>query len=96
MSSSISAEKFGLWTVVRLPTFTKRVIHPVIGKVIILEVEIVEIVTSWLNLLSMKNSDELRFSLFECDHHLGFFCTLNCGFCLSGQFVVASLNFIKL
>ena len=55
MSSSLLAEEFGLRPVVSLPSLAERMIHSEIGKVIILKVEVVEVITRGLDLLSLED-----------------------------------------
>jgi hypothetical protein len=96
MSSSLLAEEFGLWAVVSLPSLTERVIHPEVGKVIILKVEVVEIVACGFYLLSLKDPDQLRLRFPEGDQYFGFLRLLNVSFCFPRKFMVTCVNLFEL
>jgi hypothetical protein len=96
MSPSLLAEELGLWPVVSLPSLTERVIHPEVGKVIVLKVEVVEVVTCGLYLLALKYPDQLRLRLPEGYQDFGLLCLLNVSFCFPGQLMVTCLNLFEL
>ena len=96
MSPSLLAEEFGLWSVVSLPSLAERVIHPEVGKVIVLKVEVVEVVACGLYLLALKYPDQLRLRLSEGHQDFGLLCLLYVCFCFPRQLVVARLNLFEL
>ena len=65
MRPSLLTEEFGLRSVVSLPALAERVIHSEVGKVIVLKVEVVEVVTRRLYLLALKYPDQLRLRFSE-------------------------------
>ena len=96
MSSSLLAEEFGLWPVVSLPALAERVIHPEVGKVIVLKVEVVEVITRGLNLLALKDPDQLRLRLPERDQNFGLLRLLNVCFRFPRKLMVTCVNLFEL
>ena len=96
MSSSLLAEEFWLRPVVSLPALAERVIHPEVGKVIVLKVEVVEVVTRGLYLLALKDPDQLRLRLPERDQNLGLLGLLNVSFCFPRKLMVTCVYLFEL
>jgi len=96
MRPSLLAEEFGLWPVVSLPALAERVIHPEVGKVIVLKVEVVEVITRGLYLLALKDSYQLRLRFPEGDQDFGLLGLLNVCFCFPRQLMVTCLNLLEL
>lgn len=82
MRPSLLTEEFGLRSVVSLPALAERVIHSEVGKVIVLKVEVVEVVTRRLYLLALKYPDQLRLRFSVRYQNFGLLGLLNMSFCL--------------
>ena len=96
MRPSLLAEEFGLRSVVSLPAIAERVIHPEVGKVIVLKVEVVEVVTRGLYLLALKYPDQLRLRFPEGYQDFGLLGLLNVSLSFPGQLVVTCVDFFEL
>ena len=96
MSSSLLAEEFGLRPIVSLPSLAERVIHSEIGKVIILKVEVVEVITRGLDLLSLEDPHQLRLRFPERDQNFGLLGLLNVSLCFPRKLVVTCVNLFEL
>ena len=59
---------FGLRPVVSLPSLTEWMIHAIVSEIVIFEIKVVEVVCTWLDLLSLQHSNQLCFCLLESDH----------------------------
>jgi hypothetical protein len=70
-------------------------IHPVVGEVVIFEVEVVEVITRRLYLLSLKYADQLRFGLLVGDKYFGVLLLLDLCFCLFGESGETVVDFFK-
>ena len=59
------AEVLCLGAVISLPTLAEGVVHAVVSEIVILKIKVVEVVTARLDLLSLEDTDQLRFRLLE-------------------------------
>ena len=62
VGTSGRAKILGLWSIICLPPLAEWVVHPIVCKIIILEVEVIKVVTSWFDFLPLHNPDELGIS----------------------------------
>jgi hypothetical protein len=67
MCSGFLAKEFWLWSIIRLPSLTEWMIHPEIGEVVVLKIEVIEIIASGLNFFALEYSDQLWLRFFESD-----------------------------
>ena len=88
VSPGLLTKEFGLRPIVSLPALTKRMIHPIIGKVVVLEVKVVEVIAGRLYFFPVKDPYQLRLCLFVSNQDLSLSCLLYCSFCLSRQLVL--------
>jgi hypothetical protein len=68
VSACIVTKVFGLRSVVSLPSLAERMIHAIISEVVIFEIKVVEVVCTWLDLLTLQHSNQLWLCLLESDH----------------------------
>jgi hypothetical protein len=54
--------------VVSLPPLTEWMIHAIISEIVIFEIKVVEVVCTWLDLLTLQHSNQLWLCLLESDH----------------------------
>jgi hypothetical protein len=73
VSASIVTKVFGLGPIVSLPSLAKRMIHAIISEIVIFEIKVVEVVCTWLNLLTLQYADQLLLCLLESDHYFRIF-----------------------
>lgn len=59
------AEVLCLGAVISLPTLAEGVVHTVVSEIVILKIKVVEVVTARFDLLSLEDTDQLRFRLLE-------------------------------
>ena len=64
---------FGLRPIISLPSLTKRMIHAIVSEIVIFEIKVVEVVCTWLDLLTLQHSNQLGFCLLESDHDFRIF-----------------------
>lgn len=65
--ASLWAKVLWLGAVIRLPALAERVVHAVVCEIVILEVEIVKVITPWLYFLSLHDPNELWIGSLVCN-----------------------------
>lgn len=64
----IMTKVFSLRPVISLPSLTEWMIHTIVSEIVIFEIKVVEVVCTWLDLLSLQHSNQLWLCLLESDH----------------------------
>ena len=73
VGTCIVTKVFSLRSIISLPSFTERMIHAIIGEIVILEIKVVEIVCTRFNFLTLQYSNQLSLCLLESNHDFSIF-----------------------